>query len=175
MAPAQERRCTALRHRYTREVVHLTTALRPHCMMGAGRPVRAEPGTPATPTHLPEMKKSTTLAMTTSRPRPLRVMGEPPIPRPRVTQKSPLHRSTLSTTLKHLARLLCITQSSTLPMRPRPLKAPTSPVPVLRATTRWRPHRSATRTLTLQPATILHLHPWLIRPARVPVLWATVP
>ena len=35
------------------EAARLTTALKPHCMMGAGRRVRAEPGTPATPTHPP--------------------------------------------------------------------------------------------------------------------------
>lgn len=35
------------------EAERLTTALRPRCMMGAGLQVRVEPGTPATPTHLP--------------------------------------------------------------------------------------------------------------------------
>lgn len=56
-----------------------------------------------------------------------------------------------------------IIQNSILPMRPRHLRAPTSPVLVLRATTRWHPHQSAIKTHTLQPATIQHPPPWLIR------------
>lgn len=35
------------------EAARLITALRPHCMMGAGRQVRVEHGTPTTPTHPP--------------------------------------------------------------------------------------------------------------------------
>lgn len=35
------------------EAAHLITALRPHCMMVAGRQVRVEHGTPTTPTHPP--------------------------------------------------------------------------------------------------------------------------
>lgn len=42
-----------------------------------------------------------------SPPHLLRAMVGPLILRPQVTQKPLLHRSTLSTTLRHLARLLC--------------------------------------------------------------------
>lgn len=110
-------------------------ALRPHCMMGAGPQVRVELGTPTTPTHLPGntnkqwllgivcfiynsclsvfylfspgTTRSTTLATMMNPPRLLRAMVGLLIPRPRVTQKPLLHRSTPSTTLRHLARLLC--------------------------------------------------------------------
>lgn len=53
------------------------------------------------------MRRNTTLATMTSLPRPLRAMGEPLTLRPLVTQMYHLHRSTLSTTLKLLAHLLC--------------------------------------------------------------------
>lgn len=52
-------------------------------------------------------KRSTTSATMTSPPRPLRATEGPPTLRPRVTQKSRLHRSTLSTTLRLLEHLLC--------------------------------------------------------------------
>lgn len=51
-------------------------------------------------------------------------------------------------------------------MQPPPPRAPTSPVPVLRATTRWRPHLLATRTHTLPPATTRRRPPWPTRYAR---------
>lgn len=38
---------------FKQEAVRLTTALKPRCMMGAGRRVRVAPGIQATPTHLP--------------------------------------------------------------------------------------------------------------------------
>lgn len=55
------------------------------------------------------------------------------------------------------------TQSSTLPTPHRRPRAPTSPAPVLRATTRWRPRRWATRTHTLRPATTPRPPPWRTR------------
>lgn len=93
--------------------------------MGAGLLVRAAPGTPATPTHLPGnpdpdwqtrtrtapsssalrvflplagTTKSTTSASTTSRRRRRRATAGPPTPRRRATQRSPPLRLTPSTT-----------------------------------------------------------------------------
>lgn len=53
------------------------------------------------------MRRSTTLATTMSPPHLLRAMVGLLILRPQVTQKPLLHRSTPSTTLRHLAHLLC--------------------------------------------------------------------
>ena len=55
------------------------------------------------------------------------------------------------------------TQTSSPPMPPPPRKAPTSPAPAPKATTRWRQAQRATRTPTLQPATTPHPPPWPIR------------
>lgn len=163
------------RRRYTTEAGRLITALRPRCMMGAGRRVRAEPGTPVTPTHLPGTRKNTTSHTTMNLRRRRRDTEGRRTPKHLVTQKCRLHRSTPSTTLRHPEPLQCITLSSILHMRLRLLRAPTSPVQVLRATTRWRLHLSATRTHTPLPAITQHPPPWLIRPVPVQVLLATAP
>lgn len=55
------------------------------------------------------------------------------------------------------------TQTSSPPMRPPPHKAPTSPAPARRATTRWRQALQATRTPIHQPAITPHPRPWPIR------------
>lgn len=60
------------------------------------------------------MRRSMTLVTTTSPPHLLRATGGPPTLRPQVTQKSHLHRSTRSTTLRLLARLLCEYQHTQL-------------------------------------------------------------
>ena len=66
-----------------------------------------------------------------------------------------------------------ITQTSFPPMLLPLHKAPTSPAPAPRATTRWHQVQPATRTPTLQLATTPHPHPWPIRcwSAGIPLRW----
>lgn len=121
----------------SQEAVLLTMALRLLCMMGAGRQVRAVRGTQTIQTHHHGKKQSETISainavkqshipqlqlifhlfsgpmMNTSSPMTmsplhlLRVMVVHPTLRLLATQKCPLHRSTLSTTLRLLGLLPC--------------------------------------------------------------------
>ena len=172
LAPACS--CTALRRPSRMAAAPRIMALRRPCMTAAALLPRVGPGIQTTPTHRHGLRKNMSMPLMMSLPHPHRPMGAPPTPKHLATQTPHPRRSTHSTTHRLQGHQPCTTQTSFPPMQPPPHKAPTSPAPALRATTRWRQVQQAIRIPTPQPATTPHPRQWHIRPAPALAPWATV-